>query len=119
MAKKQETPSAPAEATEAPVMATTAPETPTAEALPLEGQAVTNETKTSWACPKDGTEMAPMGRRSGAWRCPACKAVFLDVEAMRRGPMGKQPVWTRAVLNVAMAVIVTVVARRFLRRIKG
>ena len=80
---------------------------------------MTDEAQKAWTCPKDGTEMAPMGRRSGAWRCPTCKAVFIDVEAMRRGPMGKQPVWARVVLNVAIAVIVTVVARRFLRRKKG
>lgn len=80
---------------------------------------MTDQAQKAWTCPKDGTEMAPMGRRSGAWRCPTCKAVFIDVEAMRRGRDGKPPVWARVVMNVAVAAIVTVMARRLLRRMKG
>jgi hypothetical protein len=79
---------------------------------------VTDETKTAWACPKDGTGMAPLGRRSGAWRCPACKAVFLDVEAMRRGRREKPPAWVPVVVSVTMSILATVIARRFLRRPK-
>jgi hypothetical protein len=77
-----------------------------------------DEEAKSWACPKDGTEMAPMGRRTAAWRCPACKAVFLDVEAMRRGRTGKPPVWAPVVGSVAVAAVATLIARRFLRRPK-
>jgi hypothetical protein len=69
-----------------------------------------------WACPKDGTAMAPMGRRSGAWRCPACKAVFIDVEAMRRGRRGRPPMWVPLVWSVVISILATVIARRFLRR---
>lgn len=67
------------------------------------------------ACPKDGTDMAPMGRRAGAWRCPACKGVFLDVEAMKAGRRAKPPVWAPMVWSVVMSVVATVIARRFLR----
>ena len=76
---------------------------------------MTDEVAKAWACPKDGTEMAPIGRRSGAWRCPACKAVFLDVEAMRRGRRAKPPVWAPVVISVTMSILATLIARRFLR----
>jgi tRNA(Ile2) C34 agmatinyltransferase TiaS len=70
----------------------------------------------AWACPKDGTEMASVGRRSGAWRCPACKAVFLDVEAMRRGRRDTPPAWAPVVMSVAMSLLATFLVRRLLRR---
>jgi hypothetical protein len=79
---------------------------------------MTDAAEKAWACPKDGTEMAPMGRRSNAWRCPACKAVFLDVETMRRGRTGKPPVWVPVVSSVAMTVLATVIVRRLFRRPK-
>ena len=79
---------------------------------------MTDVAQRAWACPKDGTEMAPMGRRSNAWRCPACKAVFLDVEAMGRGRTGKPPLWVPVISSVAMAAIATVIARRLFRHSK-
>jgi hypothetical protein len=72
-----------------------------------------------WVCPKDGTGMSPIGRRSGAWRCPACKAVFLDVEAMRRKRGDRPAVVPQVVVSVAMSLVMTVLIRRFLRRLKG
>ncbi len=72
----------------------------------------------AWACPKDGTEMAPMGRRSGAWRCPSCKAVFLDVEAMRRGRPDNPPAWAPVVSSVVMSILATVIVRRLRHRRK-
>ena len=80
---------------------------------------MTDVAEKAWACPKDGMEMAPVGRRSGAWRCPACKAVFLDTEAMRRGRPQKPPAWVPVVMSVTMSVLATVLARRFLRRPKA
>jgi hypothetical protein len=70
---------------------------------------VTDETQTAWKCPKDGTAMQPLGRRSGAWRCPACKAMFMDTEAMRRG---RPPKWMPVLTSVLMSLLATVVARR-------
>ncbi len=77
---------------------------------------MTDVAELALACPKDGTEMVAAGRRSGAWRCPACKGVFLDVDAMRRGQRGRPPVWAPVVMSVAMSVLATLIARRFLRR---
>jgi len=77
------------------------------------------ESQSAMACPKDRTEMLPMGRRSGAWRCPACKAVFLDVEAMRRGRAGQPPMWAPFVTSVLMSVGMTLLVRRLRRRPKA
>jgi hypothetical protein len=78
---------------------------------------VTDETATTWQCPKDGMAMEPMGRRGGgAWRCPTCRGVFLDVEAMRRGRKGQPPKWAPFVMSVAMSLLVTCVVRRLRRR---
>jgi hypothetical protein len=79
---------------------------------------MTDVTDKAWTCPKDGTEMAPMGRRSGAWRCLSCKAVFLDVEAIRRGRSEAPPVWMPVVASVAMSILATFIVRRLLRRPK-
>jgi hypothetical protein len=35
---------------------------------------MTDENVTAWKCPKDGTVMQPLGRRSGARRCPMSTA---------------------------------------------
>lgn len=72
----------------------------------------------AWACPKDGTAMEPLGRRrrGNGWRCPTCKGVFLDVEAMRAARGAKPPVWAPVVWSVALSAASTVVARRLLRR---
>lgn len=81
----------------------------------LEERAMTEQTQTPWLCPKDGTAMGPMGRRSGAWRCPECKGVFIDTEAMRRGG-GQTPKWAPAVTSVLLSLLLTFVVRRLLRR---
>jgi hypothetical protein len=46
---------------------------------------MTDEAGQAWERPKDGAVMQGLGRRSGAWRCPTCKGIFMDTEAMRRG----------------------------------
>ena len=79
---------------------------------------MTDETQTTWQCPKDGTAMAPMGRRTGAWRCPDCRAIFLDTEAMRRGRGGQPPMWSPVMMSVLASVLATVVVRRLRRRPK-
>jgi hypothetical protein len=141
VAKKDETPSAQSEAPEAQVDEATSPEVPLAEApalklhavtyettapetAPLEEEAVTDEASaaespTKWLCPKDGWAMEPMGRRGrgGAWRCPTCRGVFIDVEAMRRGRGARPlmwapgPVWAPVVVSVAVSVLLTVLVR--------
>jgi hypothetical protein len=76
------------------------------------------ETATAWACPKDGTTMEPMGRRGpgGARRCPTCRGVFLDVEAMRRARKGQAPTWAPFVMSLAMSIVMTLVVRRLRHR---
>ena len=75
-----------------------------------------DETQAAWQCPRDGTAMAPIGRRSGAWRCPQCRAVFLDVSAMRHGHDGQPPTWSPVVKIVLVSLLATFVARRLTRR---
>jgi tRNA(Ile2) C34 agmatinyltransferase TiaS len=58
---------------------------------------MTDETGKAWQCPKDGTVMQPLGRRSRAWRCPTCKGIFMDTEAMRRG---RPPKWSPVLTSV-------------------
>ena len=81
-------------------------------------ETVTNEGQRAMACPKDGTAMAPMGRRrrGGAYRCPECKSIFLDLEAMRSGRAGRPPVWAPVVMSVLMSVGMTLLVRRLRRR---
>ena len=74
---------------------------------------MTEETQTAWPCSKDGTVMQPLGRRSGAWRCPTCKGIFMDTEAMRRG---RPPKWSPVLMSVLMSLLATAVARRLRRR---
>jgi hypothetical protein len=78
---------------------------------------MTDETTSAWACPKDATAMEPMGRRGrgGAYRCPTCKGVFLDVEAMRSGRKGQPPKWAPVVSSIVMSLLATFVVRRLLR----
>jgi hypothetical protein len=62
--------------------------------------------------------MEPMGRhrRGKAWRCPTCRVVFLDVEAMRRDRKGQQPPkWAPVVPSVLFSLLATVVVRRLRR----
>jgi hypothetical protein len=74
---------------------------------------MTDETQTAWKCPKDGTVMQPLGRRSGAWRCPSCKGVFMDTEAIRRG---RAPKWSPVLTSILVSLLATVVVRRLRRR---
>jgi Transcription factor zinc-finger len=80
---------------------------------------MTEETKVEWLCPKDGTAMESTGRGRGrwhgAWRCPQCRGIFLDVEAMR-GQRGTPPVWAPIVMSVVMSVVATLIMRRIRRR---
>ena len=77
---------------------------------------MTDETQTAWKCPKDGTFMQPQGRRSRAWRCPTCRGIFMDTEAMRRRRAGRPPWWSPVVTSIAMSLLATAVARRLRRR---
>jgi tRNA(Ile2) C34 agmatinyltransferase TiaS len=72
---------------------------------------MTDETQTAWKCPKDGTPMQPQGRRSGAWRCPTCKGMLVDTEAMRQG----QPRWWSPILT---SVVMGLVARAGVRHVR-
>ena len=74
---------------------------------------MTDETQTAWKCPKDGTAMEPLGRRSGAWRCPTCKGMFMDTEAMRRG---RPPWWSPVLTSVVMSLLARAVVRHLRRR---
>ncbi len=78
---------------------------------------VNDETPKTWQCPKDGTAMQPMGRRSGAWRCPACRGIFIDTEAMRRGRRGRPSTWSPIVTSVLFSLLATFVVRRLRRRL--
>jgi hypothetical protein len=77
---------------------------------------VSDEAKTAWSCPKDGTAMAQMGRGMGAWRCPECRGIFLDVTAMRRGRMERPPMGPSVLKGIFWSVLATMVVRRLLRR---
>jgi hypothetical protein len=70
------------------------------------------------ACPKDGTPMAAMGRRApgGAYRCPECKGVFLDIGAMRGARGAQPPWWAPVVTSLLVSVGMTMVVRRLRRR---
>ena len=77
-----------------------------------------DQTQTAFPCPKDGTAMEPMGRRrrGNGWRCPSCRGIFLDVEAMRRGRREGPPKWAPVVTSVLMSLLATFVVRRLRRR---
>jgi hypothetical protein len=74
---------------------------------------VTDETENAWQCPKDGSAMQPLGRRPGASRCPTCKGIFVDTEAMRRG---RPPKWSPVVTSILVSLLATAVVRRLRRR---
>ena len=87
---------------------------------------MTTETQTTGSqgampCPKDGTSMAPLGRRGrgGAYRCPECGGMFIDVETMRRGRAGGPPMWAPFAMSVLMSVGMTLLVRRLRRRPKA
>ena len=81
-------------------------------------ETLTMESPTAMTCPKDGTAMAARGRsgRGGAYRCPMCKSVFLDVEAMRHGRSRRQMTWAPLVMSIAMSVVMTALVRRLRHR---
>jgi hypothetical protein len=77
---------------------------------------MTDETRTTWQCPKDGAAMTQMGRRTGAWRCPDCGGMFIDVTTMRRGRGGRPPAWVPMLSSVAWSLLALAVVRRLRRR---
>jgi Transcription factor zinc-finger len=79
------------------------------------------EPESAMACPKDGTSMEPLSRRrrGAAYRCPECKGVFLDLEAVRRGRSGQPPMWAPFVMSVLMSVGMTLLVRRLRHRSKA
>jgi hypothetical protein len=60
--------------------------------------------------------MAPMARGDGVRRCPKCRSVFIDPEAMRRAGGGRPPKWSPVVTSVLMSLLATFVVRRLRRR---
>jgi hypothetical protein len=74
---------------------------------------MTDENVTAWKCPKDGTVMQPLGRRSGARRCPTCRGVFIDTGAR---PQGRPPWWAPVLTSIAISLLARFVARRLRRR---
>jgi len=79
-----------------------------------EAQVMTEESNPAWLCPKDGATMQPMGRRMGARRCPTCRGVFIDTEAMRRGR--RPPMWSPLLMSIFWSLLATIVVRRLRRR---
>ena len=77
---------------------------------------MTEVAQTAFPCPKDGTAMVPMARGDGVRRCPKCRAVFIDPEAMRRGGGGRPPKWSPVVTSVFLSLLATFVVRRLRRR---
>ncbi len=77
---------------------------------------MTEPTATAWQCPKDAMTMQPMGRRSGAWRCPTCRGVFIDTEAMRRRRRGGPAKVSPVVTSVLLGLVATYMVRRLRRR---
>jgi hypothetical protein len=75
-----------------------------------------DETAATWACPKDGATMAQMGRRSGAWRCPTCRGIFIDTERMRHGRRGQPSIWQTALMSLFWGWLAMKVVRRLLHR---
>jgi Transcription factor zinc-finger len=73
---------------------------------------MTDETGKAWQCPKDGTAMQPLGRRSRAWRCPTCKGMFIDNGAMRRG---RPPKWSPILTSILMSLLARAVVRHLRR----
>ena len=74
-----------------------------------------DETKAAWQCPKDGTAMQPMGRRAGAWRCPQCRSVFINTEALRGGRGERPPMWAPVLMSVLASLLARFVVRRLVR----
>lgn len=77
---------------------------------------MTKQAQTAFSCPRDGTPMQRMGRRGGAWRCPDCRGVFINREAMRRGRPDRPPAWLPVLASVVASILVTRLIRRLRRR---
>jgi hypothetical protein len=60
--------------------------------------------------------MQPMARGDGVRRCPECRAVFIDPEALRRRRSGQPPQWSPVVTSVLVSLLATFVVRRLRRR---
>ena len=74
---------------------------------------MTDKTETAWVCPKDGTLMQSHGWRSEAWRCPTCKVIFIDIEAMWQ----ERPRWWSPILtSILMSTLARAVVRHRRRR---
>lgn len=76
---------------------------------------MTDEMMSTWRCPRDGTPMESRGRGQGAWRCPECSGLFLDVETWR-GRRDRPPPWAPVLLSVAASVLATIAVRPLRRR---
>lgn len=82
----------------------------------MEGRDASEKPPAAWPCPKDGSTMQPMARGDGVRRCPTCRAVFIDPEAMRRGGGGRPPAWSPVVTSVLLSLLATFVVRRLRQR---
>jgi hypothetical protein len=69
------------------------------------------------ACPKDGTEMKPAIRRGrgNLYRCPECRGVFLNIDAVRGGRAGQPPAWASVAVSILMSLAMTLLVRRLRR----
>ncbi len=76
-----------------------------------------DNTNVEMTCPKDGSTMEAFGRRrrSGAYRCPTCQSVFLDVATLRQGRASRPPAWAPVLVSVLMSVGMTLLVRRLRR----
>jgi hypothetical protein len=80
-------------------------------------QTMLHEVPTELTCPKDGSVMASMGRRGrgGAYRCPECKGVFLDIGAMRAARGAQPPWWAPVVSSLLVSIAMAMLVRRVRR----
>ena len=79
---------------------------------------MTDEATATRQCPKDGATMGPMGRRGrgGAWRCPTCGGIFIDMGTRRRGRGARPPALVPVLSSVAWSLLALAVVRRLRRR---
>lgn len=84
----------------------------------MSDETMTVETPTEMVCPRDGTAMAPMGRRErgGAYRCPECKSIFIDAAAMRSARAAQPPMWAPFVVSLLLSLGMTLLVRRLRHR---
>jgi ssDNA-binding Zn-finger/Zn-ribbon topoisomerase 1 len=62
--------------------------------------------------------MAPMERRrrGGAWRCPDCGGIFIDMGTRRRGRGARPPALVPVLSSVAWSLLALAIVRRLRRR---